>query len=157
MVLFLFSLIGMPLTAGFAGKLLLFWSAMGVSSGADVMRQLPADEVARLAKQAELFRMLAVLGVINSAIGGWFYLRIAAVMFLRDPLEPIGKSRAWPVLVTVWVCAVLTLGFGLWQQPLLRHRPTGRPPRQNCGLRSKRCPAISWRAIARSVRESVRA
>jgi NADH-quinone oxidoreductase subunit N len=96
MLLFLFSLIGIPLTAGFAGKFMLFFGAMGVRS----------------AEHAGLFRVLALLGVINSAIGAWYYLRIAAVMYLRTTVHPIEKRRAWPGLAALWGCAVLTVGLG---------------------------------------------
>jgi NADH-quinone oxidoreductase subunit N len=97
MVLFLFSLIGIPLTAGFAGKLFVFWEAMDVRTSA----------------HAELFRWLAFIGVLNAAIGGWYYLRIIAVMYLRTPVRPLEKRGAWPGLATLWICGALTLGLGL--------------------------------------------
>ena len=71
--IFLFSLIGIPITAGFAGKFLIFFGAMAV----------PFPE------HAVLFRVLALLGVLNAAIGAWYYLRIVAVMYLRQPLHAI--------------------------------------------------------------------
>jgi NADH-quinone oxidoreductase subunit N len=96
MLLFLFSLIGIPLTAGFTGKLLIFFGAMGVSGNA-----------------ASLFRVLAVIGMLNAAIGAWYYLRIVAVMYLRNSLRPVEKKGSWPGLATLWLCALLTLGLGL--------------------------------------------
>jgi NADH-quinone oxidoreductase subunit N len=96
MLLFLFSLIGIPLTAGFAGKLLLFFGAMAVKSP----------------DHALLFRALALLGVINAAIGAWYYLRIVAVMYLRTTVRPIERRRAWPGLATLWLCGLLTVGLG---------------------------------------------
>src|SRR5262249_47050899 len=59
MTVFLLSLIGFPLTAGFAGKFLLFYGALSVPS----------------VDHPWLFPGLAVVGVINAAIGGWYYLR----------------------------------------------------------------------------------
>jgi NADH-quinone oxidoreductase subunit N len=97
MVLFLFSLIGIPLTAGFAGKLLVFFGAISVEGAA----------------HAELFRWLAVIGVLNAAIGAWYYLRIIAVMYLRTPVRPLEKRGAWASLATLWICGVLTLGAGI--------------------------------------------
>jgi len=55
--------------------------------------------------------VLVVIAVINAAIGAWYYLRIAAVMYLRTPLQPLGRARFGPVLVAVWVCALATLAF----------------------------------------------
>jgi NADH-quinone oxidoreductase subunit N len=96
MLLFLFSLIGIPWTAGFAGKFMLFFGAMAVGSPKHVL----------------LFRVLALLGVINAAIGAWYYLKIVAVMYLRTSVRPLEKRWAWPGLATMWICGVLTLGLG---------------------------------------------
>jgi NADH-quinone oxidoreductase subunit N len=111
MVLFLFSLIGLPLTAGFAGKLFLFLGALGLPNR-------PGDP--QMAEQHQLFTTLAVIAAINAAIGGWYYLRIAAVMYLREPLEPLPKPRSVPLRLAVLTCAVLTLGLGVYPEPLLR-------------------------------------
>jgi NADH-quinone oxidoreductase subunit N len=102
MMLFLFSLIGIPATGGFAGKFLLFWGAMSV----------PTEE------QARLFRILALIGVLNAAIGAWYYLRIVAVMYLRNPLRPAEGRRRWPALAAIGICAVLTIALGV--PPLLQ-------------------------------------
>ena len=96
MLLFLFSLIGIPATGGFGGKFLLFWGAMSVRG--DTMPE-----------QAQLFRILALIGVLNAAIGVWYYLRIIAVMYLRNPLRPAEGRKRWPVLTAIVVCAVLTV------------------------------------------------
>jgi NADH-quinone oxidoreductase subunit N len=115
MVLFLFSLIGIPLTAGFAGKLLLFFDALGLRS------RSPNPEVSRqLAEQYRLYAILAVIGVINAAVGAWYYLRIAAVMYLREPLEPLPARGARPVLGTLALCAAVTLFLGIYANPVLR-------------------------------------
>jgi NADH-quinone oxidoreductase subunit N len=111
LALFLFSLIGMPLTVGFAGKFLIFFGAMDLPSA--------ADNVASL-EQARLFRILALIGMLNAAIGGWYYLRIIAVMYLRPaPVQPLEKGRPRPVLLAVWACALFTLAAGIYPWPLL--------------------------------------
>jgi NADH-quinone oxidoreductase subunit N len=99
MVLFLFSLIGIPLTAGFTGKFFVFSGAMMV----------PTTD--QSAAYATLFRTLALLGVVNAALGAWYYLRIVSVMYLRNPVKPPERRGAWPTLVGLWVCALLTLGL----------------------------------------------
>jgi NADH-quinone oxidoreductase subunit N len=122
MTLFLFSLIGIPLTAGFVGKFLLFFDALG-------LRHLPESEAATEAiraanaasrEQARLFLILVIIGVINAAIGAWYYLRIIHTMYLRDALEPLPRVRARPVLGAIWACALLTLGLGIYPAPLLK-------------------------------------
>jgi NADH-quinone oxidoreductase subunit N len=110
MTLFLFSLIGMPLTAGFLGKLLLFLGAVSVPDMPDAQ---PPDQSHRL------FVWLTVIAAVNAAIGGWYYLRLIAVMYLRDSLRPVEKPRASPVLVAMWLCAVVTLGVGVYPGPVM--------------------------------------
>ena len=72
-----------------------------------------------LGEQAKLFHILALIGVINAAIGGWYYLRIIAVMYLRTPLQPLAKPPVSPRLVAVGICAAVTLLFGLYPRPLV--------------------------------------
>jgi NADH-quinone oxidoreductase subunit N len=103
MTVFLFSLIGIPWTAGFAGKLLLFWGALGVPSEA----------------MSLWFRLLALIGAINAAIGAWYYLRIIAVMYLRSPLRPPARVVAWPGLAALALCAIVTLAAGVYPGLLL--------------------------------------
>jgi NADH-quinone oxidoreductase subunit N len=100
MTIFLFSLIGIPFTAGFTGKLLIIFGALGVP---------PGDATT----PATLFRILAALTVINAAIGAWYYLRIIAMMYLRTSLRPLENQRTWPGLATLWLCAILTIGLSL--------------------------------------------
>ena len=90
MALFLFSLIGIPLTAGFWGKFLLFFGAMDVP---------PETAAAGGSQSLVWFIVLVVIGVLNAAIGAWYYLRIAAVMYLRTPLHALERPRFGPVLV----------------------------------------------------------
>jgi NADH-quinone oxidoreductase subunit N len=96
MTVFLFSLIGIPLTAGFTGKFLIFFGAMTV----------PAPHAGHA-------RVLAILGMINAAIGGWYYLRIIAAMYLRNPLRTIVGRNSGPALATLGLCALLTVGLSV--------------------------------------------
>jgi NADH-quinone oxidoreductase subunit N len=110
MGLFLFSLIGVPLTAGFTGKLQLFFGALAV----------PVESQPWLMDHPWLFRGLAVVGVLNAAVGAWYYLRILAAMYLRGPSpgRPLEKTRSLPGLATLWICAALTLLLGIAPGPL---------------------------------------
>ncbi|MCE9565231.1 MAG: NADH-quinone oxidoreductase subunit N [Planctomycetes bacterium] len=105
MAIFLFSLIGLPLTAGFAGKLMLFMGAFTA----------PADT----ATMRNLYRLLAVVAAVNAAIGAYYYLRVIGVMYLRTALKPIQSSRAAPTLIGAMVLAGATLFFGFYPQPLV--------------------------------------
>ena len=65
----LFSLIGLPPTAGFTGKLELFWASWSSSS--------------------PWGRPLAAAIAANAAVAAWYYLRLIAIMY-REP--PVGES-----------------------------------------------------------------
>ena len=69
---FLLSLAGVPPTAGFFGKLYVFGSAV----------------------DAEL-NVLAVIGLLNSVLGAYYYLRVLVFMYMREP-EP-GAPIATPM------------------------------------------------------------
>src|ERR1019366_1770636 len=110
------SLIGFPLTVGFTGKFFVFFGAVSVQG-----------------PTAWLYPTLAVIGVVNAAIGAWDYLRIITVMYLRSavkPIEPIGTITGLAALI---VCVVLTLVLSVppganWimhasRQTTLRERP----------------------------------
>ena len=105
MLVFLMSLIGIPFLGGFWGKLWLFFGAVAVTP---------------TAMDPLWFRILAVVAAINAAIGGWYYLRLAAVMYLRNPLKPLDKVRSAPSLAALGLCAVLTLIMGISPWSLLQ-------------------------------------
>jgi NADH-quinone oxidoreductase subunit N len=91
MAVFLFSMAGIPPTAGFAAKYLLFYSA------------IQAGEVP-----------LVVLGVLCSAISVYYYLRVLVFMYMRDPSGQPEKERisAWSTLAVAAMVA-LTLQIGI--------------------------------------------
>lgn len=106
MTIFLLSLIGLPLTAGFAGKLMLFVAAFSA----------PTDT----ASMGNLYRILAVAIAVNAAIGAYYYLRVIGAMYLRTPLRPLSSSRSVPTLVAALTLAAATLFFGIYPQPIAR-------------------------------------
>ena len=62
--LFMLSLLGLPLTAGFIGKVLVFRPALEANN--------------------TLMTMLVVVAVVNTAISAYYYLRLIVVMFFRE-------------------------------------------------------------------------
>jgi NADH-quinone oxidoreductase subunit N len=105
MVIFLFSLIGLPLTVGFAGKLMLFVGAF-TAPDAGVMENL--------------YRVMAVFAAVNAAIGAYYYLRVVGVMFLRSPIRPATHSRAIPTFLAAVALAGATLFFGIYPEPIAK-------------------------------------
>src|SRR6266852_74530 len=93
MTIFLLSLIGVPLTGGFFGKFYIFKAA------------LDANLV-----------WLTVLGLLNSAVAAFYYLRILVVMYMKEPgessdeLPPAGAAMK----VAVYGSALGTLLLGIF-------------------------------------------
>jgi NADH-quinone oxidoreductase subunit N len=83
LTLFLLSLLGMPLTAGFIGKIMVFRAA--VDKG---------------------FYVLVVIAVLNTAISAYYYLRLIIVMFFRERTTP---WSAPPIPASIAVALIMTV------------------------------------------------
>ncbi len=95
--LFLLSLLGLPVTAGFVGKFYIFDSAL-----------------------ASHLVWLAVLVALNSVIGSFYYLRVIVVMYMREPHQDWVPARmSWAVTVVLLVAAAGTLYLGLFPARVL--------------------------------------
>jgi len=104
MALFLFSLVGIPFTAGFIGKFLLFTSALNVPQAAPMHT---------------LYQVLVVIAAINAAIAAYYYLRLIGVMYFRAPLTPAAPAPSgFPMMASI-LCAIATIAFGIYPQPLV--------------------------------------
>ena len=93
--LFMLSLLGLPLTAGFMGKVLVFRPALSAGNS--------------------LLAVLVVVAVVNTAISAYYYLRLIVVMFFRErttewrePKMPAAMAAA--LIIT----AVGVLYFGIF-------------------------------------------
>jgi NADH-quinone oxidoreductase subunit N len=81
---FLFSLAGIPPTAGFIGKFYLFSAA--IKSG---------------------YVGLAIIGVLNSAASVYYYLRVMVFMYMKDPTEEFDWAGATP---SIALCLLIAVG-----------------------------------------------
>lgn len=117
MALFLFSMLGLPLTIGFYGKFLLFGSALNLWSNSSTLSQ-GVTGLLTGSQTGQLFLILAVIGVINAAISGFYYLRMAGALFQGEELRPIQKRPSTPILVAIGICALITLVGGIYPEPL---------------------------------------
>jgi NADH-quinone oxidoreductase subunit N len=100
----LLSLSGIPPLLGFWGKFEIFASALA-AQGLD---------------ESWAFLVLAILGVLNSAVGAYYYLRIVVLMYLgAEPAQEEVRVRGgWPVAASVSACAGLTVLLGLFWAPV---------------------------------------
>ena len=100
LAIFLLSLLGLPITAGFLGKLYIFTAALN----------------------SNLY-WLAVLMAINSVIGAYYYFRVIVVMYMHEykgPLPadaPTGLSAT--ALMVVAVTVIATIYLGVWPNQIL--------------------------------------
>ncbi len=70
------------------------------------------------AAQAGLIWLVAI-GVINSVIALYYYLRVVFVMYVREgDTEPLAVDP--PVAVAMSVCVAGVLAFGLFPEPVLQ-------------------------------------
>jgi NADH-quinone oxidoreductase subunit N len=107
LAVFLFSLMGIPPLAGFAGKLLIFASALNFSEGG------LADQHVR-----EWFLALAVLGVVNATIAAGYYLRVVAAMYFRPQTTVPASAGGVGAAFAAGLCALLVVLVGLVPTPL---------------------------------------
>lgn len=95
--LFLVSLTGVPVSAGFVGKFYLFSAAVNAN-----------------------YVSLAIVGVLVSVVSAVYYLRVAVAMYMRDPVgeDSWGAVGVLPTAALA-VAAAVVLGFGVYPGPLL--------------------------------------
>jgi NADH-quinone oxidoreductase subunit N len=92
MGIFLFSLAGIPPTAGFAGKFYIFYAAVATGHTA-----------------------LAIIGVLSSLLSVYYYLRVIVAMYMQEP----GTDAPAPALpatlaAVLALCVVAVLGLGVF-------------------------------------------
>lgn len=111
-VTFMFSLTGLPPTAGFVGKLLIFSSLV----------------------KSDL-TPLAVIALINSVISAFYYMRLPVMLYMQNGShthQPSGEHVSLPpqgiaappsvsrgITLAAWFCLASTLLFGVFMSPLV--------------------------------------
>jgi NADH-quinone oxidoreductase subunit N len=97
LTVFLISLTGVPVSAGFVGKFYLFSAAVGAG-----------------------YTPLAIIGVLMSVVSAYYYLRVVVHMYMKeapvmDDLGPIAGTSALALALSVGV----VLGLGIWPAGVL--------------------------------------
>ena len=97
MTLFLLSMAGIPLTAGFVGKFVVFKAAWHTAGP------------------------LVVLALLFSAIAAFYYLRVVVMMYFAEPPEnaPTVAIPGWSSTAALTVAVLGTVVLGVFPQPVL--------------------------------------
>jgi len=99
MAIFLVSLTGLPPTAGFIGKLYIFTA---------------------LFEEGSRWVWLAVVGILNSVISLYYYVKVFRNMFVRGvDLNKEKLEFSAPSVIIMILITIPTLLFGIWFSPLI--------------------------------------
>ena len=101
LAIFMFSMAGIPPLAGFFGKLYVFLAAI----------------------EAELYA-LAIIGVVTSVIGAFYYLRIIKIMYFQEPAEQLDQTSGKELGMIIAVTGVLIVLFFVFPTPVLDNAAT---------------------------------
>jgi len=97
LAVFMISLTGVPVSAGFVGKFYLFRAA--VDAG---------------------YVSLAIVGFLMSVVSAYYYLRVVVAMYMRDPVREDTWARISPAsAVALSFSVVVILGLGVYPGPVL--------------------------------------
>jgi NADH-quinone oxidoreductase subunit N len=96
LAIFMFSMAGIPPLAGFFAKVYVFFAAI----------------------QADLVP-LAVIGLLASVVGAYYYIRVVKVMYFDEPKEAFDRPVGREISITVGATAVFNVVFCLLPSPLL--------------------------------------
>jgi NADH-quinone oxidoreductase subunit N len=90
MSIFILSLLGIPPTGGFVGKLWVFAAAIK----ADIM-------------------WLAVVGVVNAIVSSYYYLRVMVMMYMHEPAKELKIVKSRSLILALAIMALVTLYMGI--------------------------------------------
>lgn len=99
LTIFLLSLIGIPMTGGFFAKFYVFSAAV----------------------KANLI-WLTIIGVLNSGVGAYYYLRVIVVMYMRESRKEVPVSRIPVALGLALIsCIAATIFLGVFPDRVLQY------------------------------------
>jgi len=96
MTVFMFSMAGIPPLAGFFGKLYVFLAAI----------------------EAELYG-LAIIGVLTSVVGAFYYLRIIRIMYFDDAGEPLDRPVEREIGLIAGIAGLVIVLFFVYPGPVV--------------------------------------
>jgi NADH-quinone oxidoreductase subunit N len=91
MALFMVSLAGIPPTGGFFAKFYVFSAAVGAG-----------------------YVDLAIIGVLNSLVSVYFYMRIVFLMYMKEEIARVEAPSSYPARIALGICVLGTLAMGIF-------------------------------------------
>src|SRR5579864_6801258 len=108
LTIFMLSLIGIPATAGFLAKYYVFNAALSASVHSTALV------------------WLTIIGLVNSAVASYYYLRLIVVMYMREPIIAEAPAPASGAMKLALVLAVIaTIYLGVMPGPVLTYSEAG--------------------------------
>lgn len=96
MLVFMFSLAGIPPTAGFVAKFSVFMAVIRAG-----------------------YTPLALIGVVFSVVSAFFYLRVVVLMYMKEPRMEVPLTMSLPLKFVLAITAAAILLLGVYPAPLL--------------------------------------
>jgi NADH-quinone oxidoreductase subunit N len=96
MLVFLFSLVGIPPTAGFVAKFSVFTAVIRAGH-----------------------TPLAVIGVVFSVVAAFFYLRVVILMYMKEPARELPVTTSPSLKIALAITAGAVVFLGIYPTPLL--------------------------------------
>jgi len=94
--IFMFSMAGIPPLAGFFAKIYVFLAAINAGLNG-----------------------LAIIGVLTSVVGAYYYLRIVKIMYFDEPAGAFDRPIGREVQAVLVLCALVILFFFAWPGPIV--------------------------------------
>ena len=108
LTIFMLSLIGIPATAGFLAKYYVFNAALSANAH-------PTALV-----------WLTIIGLVNSAVASYYYLRLIVVMYMREPIIAEAPAPATGAMkLALVLAAIATIYLGVMPGRVLTYSDAG--------------------------------
>jgi NADH-quinone oxidoreductase subunit N len=106
LTIFMLSLIGIPATAGFLAKYYVFSAA--------------------LTSHSQSLVWLTIIGLVNSAVASYYYLRLIVVMYMREPIIAEAPAPAtFSMKLALVLAAIATIYLGVMPGRVLNYSEAG--------------------------------
>jgi len=96
LAIFMFAMAGVPPAAGFFSKVYIFVAALDAK-----------------------LTGLAIIGVVTSVVGAFYYLRVVKVMYFDEPATAFDRPITVELKAVLLVAAIVTMFFFLLPDPLV--------------------------------------